>query len=164
MRHLIRQFTGKEHSPLVQFIKYGISGGIATAVHIFVFSIMAWLVLPALSEKELVVRIFDLPVTDITDALRAKRAAIDNFAAFLVSNTVCYFINVLWVFERGRHGVIVEFLMFTAVSGLSMLIGTTIQTFLIVRFGMTTEIAFGSNLVSSLLINFVMRKFVIFKG
>ena len=125
---------------------------------------MAWLVLPALSEKELVVRLFGLEVTAISDAVRAKRALVDNVIAFAFSNVTAYLINIFWVFHRGRYHWVKEFIMFTGVSGASMAIGTSIQTVLIAQFGMTTEIAFGANLVSALMINYAMRKFVIFKG
>jgi putative flippase GtrA len=161
---IIKQFTGKDHGPLVQFIKYGIAGGIATAVHITCFSLMAWLVLPALSSREIVVKLFDLPVPEISDAVRAQRAAIDNLVAFLISNMSAYLINIFWVFHRGRHHWVVEILMFYAVSGVSMIIGTGIQTWLIASFSFTTEIAFVANIMVALLINFAMRKFVIFKG
>ena len=33
----IEQFKGVEAGPLVQFVKYGISGGLATFVHIVIF-------------------------------------------------------------------------------------------------------------------------------
>jgi putative flippase GtrA len=148
----------------VQFIKYGIGGAAATTVHIIIFSLMAWLVLPALTSRELVVRLFDLQVPEIPDAVRAQRAAIDNVVAFLFSNLTAYLINILWVFKRGRHHWAVEILFFYAVSGVSLLIGTLLQTWLIQHYGLTTTVSFGANLVTALFINFAMRKFVIFKG
>ena len=164
MASILEQFRGRNHGPAVQFVKYGISGGVATVVHITLFSLMAWLVVPALSERELVVKLFHVTAPNLSDVVRARNAAIDNFVAFLFSNLTAYILNVLWVFHRGRHHWAIEIGLFYAVSGLSMLIGTTIQTWLIVHFGLTTTTAFGANLVSSLLINFVLRKFVIFKG
>lgn len=164
MQSILKQFTSKEHGPLVQFIKYGIGGAAATTVHIVIFSLMAWLVLPALTSRELVVRLFDLQVPEIPDAVRAQRAAIDNVVAFLFSNLTAYLINILWVFKRGRHHWAVEILFFYAVSGVSLLIGTLLQTWLIQHYGLTTTVSFGANLVTALVINFAMRKFVIFKG
>jgi len=164
MQSILKQFTSKEHGPLVQFIKYGIGGVAATTVHIVIFSLMAWLVLPALTSRELVVRLFDLQVPEIPDAVRAQRAAIDNVVAFLFSNLTAYLINILWVFKRGRHHWAVEILFFYAVSGVSLLIGTLLQTWLIQHYGLTTTVSFGANLVTALFINFAMRKFVIFKG
>jgi putative flippase GtrA len=151
---------------ILQFIKYGISGGIATLVHLAVFYTMAIWALPALSADDQIFRFFGLVAPDaMTDSVvRAKRAALDNGVAFLVSNFSAYILNVLWVFKRGRHHWIVEILMFYGVSGVSMLIGTTMQTWLIVHMGMTTTVAFGANMITALLINYGMRKFVIFKG
>jgi putative flippase GtrA len=103
-------------------------------------------------------------VAELSDSVRATRAALGNLVAFVFSNLTAYLINILWVFKRGRHHWVLEILFFYAVSAVSMLIGTTIQTFLIRGYGMTTEVAFVANLVSSLMINYAMRKFVIFKG
>jgi putative flippase GtrA len=164
MAGLIEQLRGRQAGPAVQFVKYGISGAVATAVHISIFSAMAWLVLPALTDREWVVRLLHLSVPDLTDAVRARNAAVDNFVAFLFSNLTAYLLNIIWVFHRGRHHWIVEIGLFYAVSGLSMVIGTTLQTALIARFGWTTTVAFAANLVTALLINYAMRKFVIFKG
>ena len=57
-----------------------------------------------------------------------------------------------------------EFLLFFAVSGVSMAIGTALQSFLITCYGLQTTLAFGANIFCSLMINYAMRKFVIFKG
>jgi putative flippase GtrA len=60
--------------------------------------------------------------------------------------------------------VIVEFLLFFAVSAVSMTVGSTLMGWLIKQFGAQTTIAFGANILSSLAINYVMRKFFVFKG
>lgn len=156
--------TPEQAKTLIQFVKYAIAGGIATATHVFLFHLCAWKVLPALQERDLGVRLFKLPAADLDDATRSRNSMIDNFLAFLVANFVAYLINVLWVFEGGRHGALIEIALFYAVSGLSMGLGTGLMGFLIRRFGMLTTYAFGANLVTSLLINFAARKFFIFKG
>jgi putative flippase GtrA len=165
MRHILIQFRGRSnHGPLVQFIKYGIAGAAATAVHVFLFYLMASLLLPALSHGDVTAKLLGLPVTDVSDALRARNSIIDNFVAFLFSNLTAYLINICWVFERGRHHPVLEIAFFYAVSGLSVLIGSALMGFLIHRYGTTTTLAFGANVVVALMINYVMRKFVVFKG
>jgi putative flippase GtrA len=67
------------------------------------------------------------------------------------------------VFKRGKHHWALEILMFYVVSGASLLLGTVMQTWLIVHLGLTTTLAFGANMVTALLINYAMRKFVIFR-
>ena len=72
--------------------------------------------------------------------------------------------NRLFVFKPGRHHIVIEFLLFLAVSAISMTVGTTLMGVLIKHFGVQTTYAFGANVLSSLLINYVMRKFLVFKG
>jgi putative flippase GtrA len=50
------------------------------------------------------------------------------------------------------------------VSGFSILLGTLLMGFLIKRFGMLTTYAFVANIVTAVMINYAMRKFVIFHG
>jgi len=96
--------------------------------------------------------------------LRARNSMIDNGIAFIFSNMVAYVINIYWVFEPGRHPWYIQISLFYLVSGVSVVIGTALMGWLIRRFGMTTTYAFLANLVSALLINYAMRKFVIFNG
>ncbi|MBT3194301.1 MAG: GtrA family protein [Verrucomicrobia bacterium] len=165
---LLEQFKGREAGPLVQFIKYGIAGGAATGVCIGTFYLMSIFVLDALSEDDTVIKILrhvvEIDITPLADGVRARNAAINNGVAFVVSNMVCYLINIAWVFKPGRHHWLVEIGLFYLVSGVSFALGTGLQTWLIAQFGVETTLAFGCNLVTALLINYGMRKFVIFKG
>ena len=161
---ILEQFTGREAGPLVQFIKYAIGGGIATAVHIAVFHLFAWRVFPALQENDWAVKWFKLSVAPEDNALRSRNSMIDNGIGFLFSNFVAYLVNIFWVFQRGKHGFLVEIGLFYLVSGVSVLIGTALMGYIIRRYGVRTTYAFLCNLVTALLINFAMRKFVIFKG
>ncbi len=152
-------------SHFIQFVKYGISGAAATAVHLLMFYVMALWVLPALTGEDPMFRLMGMGTpAAVSDALRAKRAAIDTGVAFMFSNLTAYILNVTWVFKRGRHHWMVEIAMFYVVSGISLLLGTLMQTWLIVHWGISTTTAFGTNMIASLAINFVVRKFVIFKG
>jgi putative flippase GtrA len=163
MKEILRQFMRKESGPLVQFIKYGIAGGIATVTHITAFYLSACLVFPALNEADPAVRLLGFPVAEVSEAIRARNALAGNVLAFFFSNITAYLINILWVFESGRHHRILEILMFLGVSAISMFIGTSVMTFLIAYFGMTTTAAFGANVVSAVMINYVVRKYFIFK-
>jgi len=149
---------------LWQFIKYALGGLAATITHIVLFHLLAWKVLPALQPKDHFVRLFSLDVESLTDARRARNSMIDNVGGFLVANMVAYLINIFWVFERGRHGLLAELGLFYAVSGASLFFGTSMMGYLIRRFGMLTTYAYVANIVSAVLINYAARKFFIFKG
>jgi putative flippase GtrA len=164
MISIARQFSGREHTPLVQFIKYGICGGVATAVHILIFFLCAWKLLPALGLEDPLVKLFGLTVIPVTESARAWHALADNAIAFVFSNMTAYVLNILWVFERGRHHWLVELGLFYAVSGTSLVVGSILQTFLIQHFGLATTPAFGANVIASMSINYVLRKFMVFKG
>ena len=164
MLHLIKKQLGHDAHPLVQFIKYGIAGGLSTATHIVTFFFCGWFFLPCLTQDDITVKLLGLTAPALSEATRAWNAGCCNAIGFVISNILCYILNRLFVFKPGRHHWVLEFLLFFAVSGLSMVIGTAIQTFLITHQGMQTTLAFGANIVCALFINYAMRKFVIFKG
>ena len=149
---------------ITQFIKYGLAGGLATVAHITVFHLVAWKIFPSLQEKDHAVRFFKISIQKVNDAQRARNSVASNFIAFLVSNMVAYITNILWVFEGGKYHFIIEILMFYAVSGISVFLGTMLMGFLINRFGILTTYAFGSNIFTAVMINYAVRKFFIFHG
>jgi len=154
----------RDSGNLLQFIKYALSGAVATVVHIAIFHLMAWKIFFALQPRDWFVKLLGLPIADLDDAARSRNSMLSNGAAFLVSNLVAYLINVYWVFVPGRHPWVVEVGLFYLVSGAAIFIGTWMMGMLIRRFGMLTTYAFGANLLAALTINYAMRKFFIFNG
>ena len=161
---LVAKILSRDANPVVQFFKYAVAGGIATAVHILTFFLAGFFVFPCVASDDILVRLFGLAAPVVEETLRARNAVFCNVIAFLVSNTVCYIINRLFVFKPGRHGMVVEFLLFFAVSAISVGLGTFLMGVLIDRFGIQTTYAFGANMVCSLAINYALRKFFVFKG
>ena len=157
-------YLSHDAPPFVQFIKYGMAGGIATVTHVAAFFLAGFFLFPCVSAEDPLVKLFGLVAPAVEEALRARYAVYSNLAAFMISNTVCYVMNRLFVFRPGRHHIIIEFLLFLAVSAVSMTVGTTLMGVLIKQFGMQTTYAFGANILSSLAINYVLRKFFVFKG
>lgn len=160
----IASFLGNDSGNLIQFIKYGISGCVATAIHITIFHLLAWKVFIALQAEDWFVKVFNLPIEELDDATRSRNSMLSNATAFLVSNLAAYLINIYWVFVPGRYHWIVEIALFYLVSGVAIVIGSSIMGVLIRRFGMLTTYAFTSNLFAALMINYAMRKFFIFNG
>jgi len=149
---------------LIQFIKYALAGGVATLTHILIFHLIAWKLFPALQEKDHFVRFLHIRLDLIDETLRARNSMISNVLAFIAANMVAYMLNILWVFEPGRHPFIIEIALFYAVSGISVLIGTALMGFLIKRFSLLTTYAFAANIFSAVMINYAVRKFFIFQG
>lgn len=161
---VLRQFLRREADPDIQFLKYAIAGAVATAVHIVIFHILAWKTFPALQPEDPFVRMLNLSIETLENAMRSRNSMLSNAGAFVVSNLVCWIINRLWVFTPGRHHVLIEVSLFYAASGVAIGIGTVLMGWMIDQYGLLTTTAFGANLVTSALINYAMRKFVIFKG
>ncbi len=149
---------------VIQFIKYALAGGLATLTHIAIFHLLAWKVFPSLQAKDHAVRFFHLKIRQVNDATRARNSMIGNILAFLVANMVAYIANILFVFQAGKYHIVIEILLFYAVSGLSAFLGTMLMGVLIRRFGLLTTYAFGANIFTAVMFNYVMRKFFIFQG
>ena len=97
-------------------------------------------------------------------ATRAVRAAMAVGCGFMVANLFCWLMNRWFVFRPGRHVWYVEFLLFFTVSLAAFGVGVGLQTLLIHAAGVMTTVAFLAEVFSSLVINFVVRKFFVFKG
>ena len=149
---------------MFQFVKYGISGCIAVATNVLVFHVVAWKVFFALQPEDWFIRFFGLPIPELDNTTRSRNSMKANIIAFTVSNLVAYLINIYWVFIPGRYTWVVEISLFYLVSGVAMVMGTMLMGFLIRQFGILTTYAFGSNIFTAVMINYVMRKFVIFNG
>jgi putative flippase GtrA len=164
IRSILRQLTQRKSSLPIQFLKYSISGGVATVVHSVVFFLFSWLLIPALKEDDIFVRLLNLTVAGINDTVRWQNAVINNWLAFIFSNFAAYILNITWVFEPGRHNRWLEIIMFYAVSAVPIAMGSTVMGLLIKYLGMSTTMAFGAEIVTAAMVNFVMRKYFIFKG
>ena len=153
---------------LWQIFKYGVVGILATVINLVVAEICAAHVWPCLTANDLLVQwgVFDL--TDatfvITDSTRAVRAVYCNFAGFFVANLVCWFLNRLFVFTPGRHRWFVEYALFLAGSGFAIACGSAAIWALVKFYGVQTSWSFIINVVVSVAVNFVVRKFFVFKG
>lgn len=158
------QLLSPQAPPIVQFFKYAVCGGIATATQIAIFHLIGWRLIPCLQPHDPFVKYLHLQVPEIALAKRARNSMIANVIGFIFSNFVAYLLNVLFVFKAGRYPWPVELGLFYVVSAVSLVIGSSLMVWLIRRFGLLTTIAFGSNLVVALLVNYAMRRFVIFNG
>jgi len=167
MKKQISAFLANKENPFVQFLKYGICGGIATGVDMAVFFLFAWLVFPALTESDpftKVLTFMGFSIQEISEPVRLRNYWINRTACFLFSNFAAYILNVLFVFKAGKHKRSHELILFYAVSLTAFLVGTVVGAWLIKGFGLDTTYSYVAAMISALLINFAGRKFFIFKG
>ena len=153
---------------LWQVFKYGLIGILATVINLAVAEVCAAHVWPCLTPDDLFVKWGIFGLSDaaflVTDATRAIRAVYCNFAGFFVANLICWYLNRLFVFTPGRHHWLVEYALFLAGSGFAILCGSVVIWALVRFCGMQTTYTFVINVFVSVAVNFVVRKFWVFKG
>lgn len=147
-----------------QIFKYGVIGILATAINLAVAELFAAYVWPCLGSDDIFVKFLGFASSSVSDAERAELAVYCNFAGFFVANLVCWLLNRRYVFTPGRHSWLVEYVLFLAGSGFAILCGSA-AIWALVRFnGMQTTYSFVINVLVSVMVNFVVRKFFVFKG
>ena len=164
MSHLKTFLKNKDHIG-VQFIKYAFCGGVAVFADIVAFFLLAWLVFPALTSDETIVKLFHLDIVEVPDSefFRILNLCIGKTLAFFISNTVAYLLNILFVFRSGKHSRLKEMGLFYLVSGISVGIGIALGALITFFFHSDGIVFYLTTAISTMLINFVARKFIIFK-
>jgi len=162
--NIISSFLKEKDHTVLQFVKYSLCGITATVVDMVTFFIVAWLIFPALTESDLPVRIFGLTVKSIPESVRTLNFCIDSVIAFIFSNLTAYILNVQFVFRAGKHSRSKEVLLFYLVSAASVGIGVLLGAVLIRILGISTTLSYVAKVVSTTLINYAARKFIIFHG
>ncbi len=156
--NLLQQFLSHDAHPVFQVAKYLIFGVVTVAVHMTVFYLLAsGSLFPALDNSL-------VDGQPISDALRARNSTINNGIAWFFGNATAYTLNVLWVFKPGRHNKATEMALFTLVNLIAFLGGLFGGPLLIKLLGVSTHLSQGTYVLSSMIVNFVCRKFFIFKG
>lgn len=152
-----RALLRRDAHPLLQFIKYGVCGVAATVIHQGIFFALAYTVLPA----------GDGMIVDnqpITKDMRYWNGILNNVIAFTPALLLSYWLNVKFVFIPGRHSRLREFSLFAIVALIGNGAGLLGGPKLIDWFGIPTWASQGTFIFTSFLVNYLCRKFVIFKG
>jgi len=165
----IRLFLSHESGAFAQFVKYGVIGVMATCVQTGVFYFLAATCLKCLTADDLAVRLLGLPSATFTGdevwyASRGMLASAATAIGFALANIFCWLMNRWFVFKPGKYRWHVELAMFFGASTAATLIALGVMKVLIDQFGLMTTLAVVVEVVVSFLVNFFIRKFVIFKG
>ncbi len=160
----MEQLFSRDTHWFVQFMKYSLAGGIATLTDVFVFYLLAWRAIPALKEDDIAHRILRLKIKPVAEERRARNFVVNTAIAFFFSNLVAYILNYLWVFEPGRHTLYMEIVLFYTVSLVSVALGAAIGWAMIKFMKFSTTTSYIGRILAALLINFVCRKFIVFRG
>ena len=165
----LARLLSRDAGPLAQFVKYGAIGVAATGVQTAVFYALATCWLRCLTPDDWAVRLLGLPAGAFTGAepwhaARGTYAAIDTAVGFAVANVFCWLLNRAFVFRPGKFAWYAEFGMFFGAAALATALALGVMKALIDVFGLMTTLAVVVEVVVSFCVNYVVRKFFIFKG
>ena len=135
---------------LIQFGKYGICGVISVIVLALVISLGEFIFPQSFSNN-------------LSNKTLAWNTAILHFIAFIPSNLVAYGLNRWLVFTPGRHSGKKELTLFTIISLLSFSIGEFFPFWLINNLDLPRPVVHFSFILSSAMVNFICRKFLVFE-
>ncbi len=159
-----RRFLSHDSGPFAQFVKYGAIGVASTIVQMVVFYFLASTICMCLGPDDWAVKLLGLPAVDVPHAIRGFRFAVDTALGFTVANVFCWLMNRAFVFRPGKFAWYKEFAMFFGAAACAMGLATGLSWLLINFLGLQTTIAMLIEVVVSFLVNFIARKFFIFKG
>lgn len=157
LKTIIARFNARDAHPVIQFFKYGLCGGAATVVHQLVVTALSLTYFPA--GKNMIVngQLLD-------EVVRNHNLLIANTLAFPFGLMTAYVTNKLWVFTPGRHSAMTEFMLFAGVGALGFFPGLVAVNWLAGTLHLPSVVAQLGFVFTSFLVNFICRKFVIFKG
>lgn len=138
----------KEGPVWAQFFKYSLCGCVSVVVFGLVIAGFEYFASAYMS-------------VGLPTAVRQEHLRVVLFCAFVPANLVAYFSNRAFVFTPGRHSFWREFWMFMFVSAISFLGGELGKVWMVER-GFSNLAASGAFMVSSAMVNFIARKFLVF--
>lgn len=152
------------YKSIVQLIKYGAIGVLATIVQLVFFYTFATLLFPCLTSHDWSVKALGFPASDVSDAIRGVHFAVCTSMGFVISNFFCWVMNRLFVFKPGKFKWYIELGMFYAASTTAAVLAIGLSWLCINYFGLMTTLAVFIEIVVSFMVNYFVRKFFIFKG
>lgn len=142
--------------PVAQFLRYALCGVLATLVHSASVWLLSQTLFPAGEGMQ-------WQGTLIGKELRAKHLLLNNALAWPLATWVAYRLNTALVFAPGRHGPWAERLLFTAVAALGFFPGGFVAHWLVQRWQLPSTVAQAGFIATSVAVNFLCRKFLIFR-
>lgn len=155
-RTILTQGLSRDAHPLFQFIKYAFCGVAAALTHNGIITLLSFTLFPA--GKGMMV---DGAVLD--EVVRNRHLLINNTIAWPFGTLVAYVLNIAFVFSPGRHSKGVELMLFTAVSAIGFFPGIFVVNWLAGHLHLPSTYAQLGFVFTSVLVNFLCRKFIIFK-
>ena len=157
LKTIVSRVKSHDAHPTIQFLKYVIAGGLATLTLSVIVFALSQTVFPAVKGSMVNGQVLD-------EAVRKHNILLNNTIAFPFSALVGYILNVMFVFKPGRHGRVMEMILFFLVGAAGFFPGLWVVDYLVGHYHTSSSLATVAFIITSFMVNFVFRKFVIFKG
>ncbi len=152
-----RALLQRDAHPLLQFFKYGMCGVVAAVTHNGIMLALSLTVYPAGSGML-------VDGHPITDELRSHNLVLNNALAWPFGTLVAYWLNILFVFTPGRHSKMTELILFWIISAIGFFPGAFVVKWLAEGCGFSSTFSQLGFVLTSVMVNFLCRKFIIFKS
>jgi len=162
----LKGFWQDKDSFVGQIVKYIFCGGLAVAVDFATFYLLAVFVFPCLRVSDPIARLLaamGYSIQEVSADELERNYWIIKVICFVLVNAVVYTLNRLFVFKSGRHRIPLEILLFFG-SSLFQFFFIWLGGILITVYSWEVTYSNITMLIVSLLVNFVIRKKVVFKG
>lgn len=149
----LQSIKSNETPFVLQISKYLFFGITVTFVHAFIVYGLGYFLNPAIGDS-------------ISKELKLNRTIWNNVYAFLVSNSIAFWLNSKFLFKPGRHDKIKEILLFFLISGISFSLGLFAIKHIFTIIETNSSVEHFANLafiICSASVNFLCRKFMIFE-
>jgi putative flippase GtrA len=166
LRTRLAAFLHRKDCLYSQLVKYALCGGISVAVDQITFYLLAWLAFPALRLTDPVARLISamgFTVQEVSEPQLKTNFWIIKIFCFILSNSVVYVLNILFVFRSGKHSRGIEMIMFFGFS-LLQFVYIWMSIVLISKYGWEVTYANISMLLVGIASTYFIRKKIIFKG
>lgn len=157
LKTILRRVRTRQVPATIQFLVYATCGVIATVIHQGMVAVLSVTAFPAM--KNMIV-----DGVALTEELRKHNLLLNNLIAFPFGAIAAYFTNILFVFTPGRHSKLKEMALFFGVAACGFFPGLWVIDFLVGRYAVPSSVAQLAFVFTSFMVNYLMRKFVIFKG
>ena len=154
---LWRALLRREAHPSVQFFKYAACGIAAATLHNGVMGTLSLTLFPAGKGMTMNGEL-------ISESLRAYHLVLNNAIAWPFGTALAYWLNTLLVFTPGKHSKTVEIALFWIISAIGFFPGGFVVHWLAQGLGLPSTVAQLGFVLTSVAVNFLSRKFIIFKS
>jgi putative flippase GtrA len=154
---IFHRIKSHDAHPTIQFLKYVVCGGMATLTLSVIVFALSQTIYPAVKGMMVNGQVLD-------EAVRKHNLLLNNSIAFPFSAIVGYVLNVKFVFKPGKLSKGMEIFLFCLVAALGFFPGLWVVDYLVGRFHVASSLATLAFITTSFMVNFVSRKFIIFKA